>query len=255
MPIALTRAVSPSMADCQLTHLVRTPLDVGRAAAQHGMYEAALAACGYEVVRVPPAPACPDAVFVEDVLVAVDEIAIATRPGAASRRAEVSGVAEAAARWRPVVAIEAPGTLDGGDVLRLGRRLLVGRSGRTNDDGIRQLAALLAPFGYTVDAVEVGGCLHLKSAITEAGERTVLVNPAWIHVDSLGLAGWSILEVDPGEPNAANVLRAGARVVASDAYPRTRATLERAGVQVVVVDVSEIAKAEGAVTCCSVLLD
>jgi dimethylargininase len=193
-------------------------------------------------------------VFVEDVLVVVDEIAIATRPGAVSRRAEVGAVAEAAARWRPVAAIEAPGTVDGGDVLRLGRRLLVGRSGRTNDDGIRQLASLLAPFGYTVDAVQVRGCLHLKSAITEAGEQTVLVNPAWIHVDALGLTGWSILEVDPGEPHGANVLRAGDRVVASDAYPRTRATLERAGVRVVDVDVSEIAKAEGAVTCCSVLL-
>jgi dimethylargininase len=254
MPIALTRAVSPAMAGCELTHLARTPIDVALAERQHEAYEAALRSCGWDVVRVPPAPDRPDAVFVEDTLVVVDELAIATRPGAASRRAEVAAVAETVARWRPLAEIGAPGTLDGGDVLRVGRRIVVGRSGRTNEDGIAQLAALLTPFGYTVTGVDVRGCLHLKSAVTAPATGVLLVNPAWIDVAALGLPDCTVLEVDPGEPSAANALDAGGTVIASAAFPRTRARLERAGLKVVALDMSETAKAEGAVTCCSVLV-
>jgi dimethylargininase len=254
MRIALTRAVSPSMAACELTHLARTSIDVALAERQHAAYEDALRACGWSVVRVPPAPSCPDAVFVEDTLVVVDEIAVATRPGAASRRREVAGAAETAAGWRPIVAIQAPGTLDGGDVLRLGRRILAGRSARTNDDGLAQLRALVGPFGYTVAAVEVRGCLHLKSAATAAAEGVLLVNPSWLDARTIGAHDWTVVEVDPAEPFAANALDAGGRTIVADAFPRTRARLEHAGLATLALDMSETAKAEGAVTCCSVLI-
>ena len=251
MRIALTRPVSPSLDRCELTHVARTPIDVALATRQHATYEAALEECAYEVVRVAAAPECPDAVFVEDTMVAVNELSVATRPGAASRRSEVGAVAECAARYRPVAAIAAPGTLDGGDVLRVGRHVLVGLSGRTNEAGLAQLHALLEPFGYSVRGVEVHGCLHLKSAVTAASDRLLVVNPEWVDVEGLGLDGCSVIEVDPMEPGAANVLRAGSRVIAGAAYPRTRARLEAAGIAVLAVDVSELAKAEGAVTCCS----
>jgi dimethylargininase len=255
MPIALTRPVSPSLDRCELTHVARVPIDVARASRQHEAYEYALRSCGYEVLRVPGAPDHPDAVFVEDTLIVVDEIAVATRPGAASRRAEVSAVAECAARFRPVAAIEPPGTLDGGDVLHVGRRLIVGLSGRTNADGLGQLRALLLPFGYAVSPVEVRGCLHLKSAVTLAGDGVLLLNPEWVDPAGLGADECRVVEVDPGEPHAANVLRAGKSVIAASAFPRTRHRLEAAGLRVISVDVSELAKAEGAVTCCSVLFD
>jgi dimethylargininase len=255
MPIALTRPVSPTLDRCELTHVTRVPIDVARASRQHEAYEAALTSCGYDVVRVAPAPDYPDAVFVEDTLVVVDEIAIATRPGAASRRSEVAAVAECAALYRPLAAIEPPGTLDGGDVLRVGRRLVVGLSGRTNADGLNQLRALLLPFGYAVSPVEVRGCLHLKSAVTLASDGVILVNPEWVDPAGLGTDDCAVVEVDRSEPHAANVLRAGTRVIAATAFPRTRARLESAGLRVVSVDVSELAKAEGAVTCCSVLFD
>jgi dimethylargininase len=242
------------MAACELTHLARTPIDVALAERQHAAYEDALRACGWDVVRVPAAPQCPDAVFVEDTLVVVGEMAVATRPGEATRRPEVAAAAETAARFRAVAAIEAPGTIDGGDVLRLGRRILVGRSGRSNDAGIAQLRALLGPFGYTVDGVELRGCLHLKSAVTAPAAGVLLVNPAWVDAASLGAEGWRVVEVDAAEPSAANALDAGGHTILSDAFPRTRERLERAGLRTLALDMSEAAKAEGAVTCCSVLI-
>ena len=190
--------------------------------------------------------------FVEDTCVVVDELAIITRPGAESRRPETAGVAEAVARHRALRHIEPPGTLDGGDVLRIGRTLFVGRSLRTNDEGIEQLRRILDPLGYQVHAVALHGCLHLKSAVTQVGPRTILVNPAWIDMDAF--AGYEQIEVDPAEPFAANALLIGDRAIHPAGYSRTRARLESRGVGVVSVDVSELAKAEGGVTCCSIVL-
>lgn len=252
MAIAITRKVSASLARCELTHLERSPIDVTRAAAQHEAYERTLAALGCAVVSLPEEPELPDAVFVEDTAVVVDEVAVITRPGAASRRAETASVAAVLARYRPVVTITAPGTLDGGDVLRLGRRLFVGVSGRTDGAGIGQLRAALAPYGYTVEAVPVHGCLHLKSAVTQVAPDAVLVNPAW--VDPRTFAGFAPIPIDPGEPFAANALLLGDAVVYPEAFPATAAALARAGVALATVDVSELAKAEGAVTCCSLIL-
>jgi len=251
--VAVTREVSPAFDRCQLTHLDRHPIDVDLARRQHAAYEACLLELGCRLVRLPSDASMPDAVFVEDTCVVVDEVAVLTRPGAPSRRVETEAVGRALERHRKLVRIEEPGTLDGGDVLRLGRRLYVGRSGRSNPEGLAQLRALLAPAGYTVEGLELSGCLHLKSAVTRVGEALLLLNPAW--VDRSAFEGWEVLEVDPAEPTAANALQVGDVVLHPAAHPRTRARLEQAGVRVVPVEVSEVQKAEGGVTCCSVIFD
>ena len=166
MLIALTRAVPPSIDRCELTHLERTPIDYARAAEQHDRYEAALAALGCRVERLPDAPDLPDSVFVEDTAVVFDELAVIARPGAVSRRGEVTAAMAALERYRRVACIEAPGTLDGGDVLVTERRVFVGDTPRTNADGARQLAALIAPLGFDVVRVPVTECLHLKSSVS-----------------------------------------------------------------------------------------
>ncbi len=253
MPIAITRRVSPAIVRCELTHLARAPIDIELAEAQHEAYERTLSKLGCRVLSLPSEPELPDAVFVEDTAVVVDEVAVITRPGAASRRPETASVGAALARYRPVVAIAAPGTLDGGDVLRLGRRLYVGVSGRTNRQGIAQLDNLLAPHGYTVVGVPVSGCLHLKSAVTQVAPDIVLVNPAWVQ--STVFSGFTRMSVHPDEPLAANALMVGDAVIYPEAFPATAARLDRAGIRLAPVDVSELAKAEGAVTCCSLLVN
>jgi dimethylargininase len=252
MPIAITRQVSPSISRCELTHIGREPIDPVRAARQHERYEQCLAALGCRVVRLPPEPDLPDAVFVEDTAVVVDERAVVTRPGAPSRRPETASVARLVARYRPTTAIEAPGTLDGGDVLRVDRRLWVGLTARSNPAGIDQLRTLLAPHGYSVDAVAVAGCLHLKSAVTQVGPEALLFNPSW--VDPAVFTGLRCIPVDATEPHAANALLVGSGVIYPAAFPRTAERLEQAGIRLTPVDVSELAKAEGAVTCCSLIL-
>jgi len=253
MILALTRGVSPAMASCELTHLARVPIDPAVAASQHYHYEQALQRLGCRVEHVAPAPALPDSVFIEDTVVVVDELAVMTRPGAESRRPEVEGVAETLRRYRPLAVITSPGILDGGDVLRVGRVLYVGQSGRTNDEGIAQLRGHLAPFGYEVRAVRPTGCLHLKTAVTAVSDEALLLNPAWISPALFN--GLDVIAVDPLEPFGANVVRVGRAVLTGSAFPRTREMLEGRGVEVHVVDVSELAKAEGAVTCCSILLE
>lgn len=250
--IAFTRAVSPTLADCELTHLDRTPIDVARAVQQHALYEAALTALGCTVQRVPAAPDNPDAVFIEDTAVVVDEVAVITRPGADSRRTEVEAVAAALAPHRGLHHIRHPGTLDGGDVMLVGRTLYVGRTPRTNDDGIAQLAEAVRSYGYAVTPVEVQGCLHLKSAVTALDDTTVLCSPRWVRPASF--APLRVVAVDPQEPNAANVVRVGGTLLAAEAYPRTNAALVAQGYTLVTVPADELAKAEGAVTCCSVLV-
>ncbi len=253
--IALTRPVGPRLGDCELTHVERVPIDVERAVAQHAEYERALEAAGFRVVRVPAAPELPDAVFVEDTAVVLDEVAVMARPGADSRRPEVDAVAAVLGEHRPLLRIEAPATLDGGDVLVSGREVFVGVSQRTSEEGIEQLRSILEPLGYTTRAVPVTGCLHLKTAVTALSGRTLLVNPEWVDVDLFG--GYERVEVAPGEPRAANVLRLPDRVVMAAGHP---ATAERVRValkgqaEVVAIDVSELARAEGGVTCCSLLL-
>ncbi len=251
--IALTRGISPAITRCELTHLAREPVDLAAARAQHAAYERCLAELGCDVRRVDSAENFPDGVFIEDTAVVLDEVAVVTRPGAESRRAETAAVAEALATFRPLLHISAPGTLDGGDVLRVGRTLFVGRSARTNEAGIAQLGELVAPYGYAVRAVPVRGCLHLKTAVTAVRDDLLLLNPAW--ADAVDFPGFDVVEVDPAEPFAANALLIGDCVVYPAEHPRTRERLERRGIDVRTVPAGELAKAEGGVTCSSLVFN
>jgi dimethylargininase len=251
--VALTREVSTAIAHCELTHLTRAPIDVDRAQRQHETYEATLEELGCRVSRLPSEPLLPDAVFVEDTAVVIAEIAIVARPGAMSRRAETASVTPALARYRHVVTIDEPATLDGGDVVRFGQRFFVGLSSRTSEAGVEALRSLVTPFGYTVTPVPVAGCLHLKSAATAVAANVVLLNPSLVDPRQFGT--FAIVECDPDEPMAANALLIGETVVVAEGFPKTRARLEKHGLRVVAVDLSELAKAEGAVTCCSLLIE
>lgn len=252
MLVAVTRKVSPAIARCELTHLKRSGIDPVLAASQHETYCRALAEAGCRIVSLPAEPELPDSVFVEDGAVVLDEIAVLTRPGALSRRPEIPGLRVELERYRSIAVIAAPGTLDGGDVLQSGRTLWVGRSGRSNAEGIGQLGRILNPFGYTVITVDVQGCLHLKTAVTRIGPATMLLNPAMVKPDRF--PGFHCLEVDISEPMAANALLVGETLIYPEAFAATRRKLEQAGVQVRTVPAGELAKAEGGVTCCSIVL-
>lgn len=245
--IAVTRDVSPSVALCELTHLERTPIDYERASMQHREYRRLLASLGCEVIALSADPAYPDCVFIEDAAVVLDDLAVITRPGAESRRGETRAVADALEAYRPLVHIEAPATLDGGDVLVLDDRIYVGLSARTNEAAIGQLRRHTR---RDVIPVRVDGCLHLKSAITRVSRNALLVNREWI--DAAPFAGWTLIDAE--EPFGANALRIGDAVVYPSAFPRTLARLRSLGLDVHTVDADELAKAEGGVTCCSLLI-
>lgn len=252
MDIAITREPSPSLARCELTHLARAPIDYAAAVAQHQAYCAALVAAGLNVIRLPADSAYPDCCFVEDTAVVLDEVAVIASLGAASRRGETALIAHTLGRYRPLVHIELPATLEGGDVLQVGRRLFVGRTARTNDAGIAALAAAVGPWGYEVVPVAVAGCLHLKSAVTALDAQTLLANPALF--ERAAVAGLRIVEVAPEEPGAANVLRVRSSLLAHSGFPRTAERLAAAGYAVTPIDISEFLKAEAALTCKCLLL-
>ena len=253
MQVALTRDVSAAFERCELTHLAREPIDLRQARRQHDAYEQRLKNAGCTVVRLAADDQMPDSVFIEDLAVVFDELGILTRPGAESRRAEIPAVALALAVYRRLVHIEPPGTLDGGDVLTVGQRVFVGESQRTNAAAISQMARHLSAYGYTVHIVPVRGCLHLKSAVTAVSGDTLLINPEWVPADRF--RPLKAIEVHPIEPYGANALLVGGGVIYPTAFPRTAARLREQGVSVVDVDVSELAKAEGAVTCCSLIFE
>ena len=253
MLTALTREVSPSIVNCELTHLTRVQVDFALAVTQHHRYEETLRKLGCTIRRLLPLPDLPDSVFVEDTAVVLRDHAIITRPGAASRRPEVESVADALREYRPLGFIEPPGTLDGGDVMLIGSTVYVGNSTRTNADGIRQLAQLTSPHGYSVYPLIVSGCLHLKSAVTRVGEDVVLLNPEW--VDASSFDGVNVIEVDPREPFAANAVWLGDSILYTTGFDGTVERLERAAIKVHSVDNSELQKAEGAVTCCCILVE
>src|SRR4051812_7167752 len=270
--LALTRSVPASIGRCELTHLEREPIDYARAVREHAAYDECLRRLGCRVERLPDLPDSPDSVFVEDTAVVVDTLAVIARPGAASRRGEVASAAEALAKYRPLAFIQPPGTLDGGDVLVTKVAgtfaakvpatfqqgvVFVGISGRTNPDGARQLATHLAPHGFSVIPVSVRGCLHLKSAVTllraprHEGQAALLINPDW--VDREDFAGFELVDVDPTEPAAANVLLVGDKVICAEAHARTRRRIEAHGIVTLTVPAAELAKAEGGLTCGAII--
>jgi dimethylargininase len=248
---ALTRALSPAIAACELSFLSRRPINFAAAEMQHRAYEDALIAGGCRLLRLPPAADLPDAVFVEDTALVLDEIAIITRPGAISRRGEVDAVADALADYRCIAALVAPATLDGGDVLAIGKTLYAGCSARSNDEGRRQLIELVRPFGYRVVPVPLAGCLHLKSAVTAVAPDTLLIDDS--RVEPAVFGDFRKIPVPPEEHRAANALALGGRVLVADGCPRTRERLVAAGFETVPVANDELAKAEGGLTCCSLI--
>ena len=249
---AFTRAVSPRIAECQLTHLDRVPIDPAKAVDQHAAYEQALADAGYDIVRLPELADDPDAVFVEDTALILGDHAVITRPGVASRANETDSTADGLQAYFDVHRLER-GYLDGGDVLRIGRRLYVGVSTRTDPAGIAALAELVGPLGYEVVTAKAGACLHLKTGATLAGGNLLLYNGQ--AIDPAQFAAVESMPVDEAEPAAANCVSAGDRVILPAGNPRTADALRIRGLHVVEVEVSELQKAEAGVTCMSLLSD
>jgi dimethylargininase len=249
--IAITNAPSPLIERCELTHLERSPIDYAVTVRQHAGYRAMLRACGAEVVELDVNRNHPDSVFIEDTAIVLDEIAVLTSPGAASRRAEPDAIEPALRAYRPVERIEPPATIEGGDVVRVGRTLLVGRSSRTNAAGIAALERIAAPHGYRVIPVTVTGCLHLKSACTALPDGRLLVNSAWF--DRRAVAELETVPIPVAEPTAADVAFVGDTVCMAAEHPRTAKLIESLGFAVRTTPLSEFAKAEGAVTCLSLI--
>ncbi len=252
MLLAITREVSRSIIHCELTHLARTPVDVERARQQHAQYEAALKHLGVAVLSLPEQPDLPDSVFVEDTALVFDEFAVMLRPGAESRRPETESIRHVLAPYRKLYEIEPPARVDGGDLLRVGNHVYMGITTRSDTNAAEQLEELIKPFGYELTAVPVTGCLHLKSAVTQVSTDTLLVNPAWVDKSHFGPV--KFIEVDTSEPYAANAVLPSEAVIYPTSFPRTQKRIEDAGIQVVTVEADELAKAEGAVTCCSLIL-
>jgi dimethylargininase len=250
--IAITRRPSPLLERGERTHVGREPIDFARALAQHDAYRGALAELGAKVARLDDADAFPDGVFVEDTALVLDEVAVMMRPGAASRRGEVPGIAAELAKHRELAHVQAPATIDGGDIVLVGRRILVGRSARTNTAGMDALRECTKAFGYVVEAVRMTGCLHLKSGCTALPDGRLLVNRRWI--DDRDLAGFDLIDVPASEPWGGDVAFVGETVLEAAAFPETLETLRARGYRTRALDVSEFAKAEGGITCMSLLV-
>lgn len=250
---AITRELNTAISKCELTFLPRVGIDFALAWEQHERYQSALASLGCQIVTVPTGPGLADSVFVEDTAMVLDEVAVLCRPGAASRRPEVAGVEAALQSYRLCRSIRAPGALDGGDLLCVGNVIFAGLSTRSNQSGIDQLRDIVLEHGYTVKTLETKKCLHLKSAVCEVAAGTLLINPDWIS--SSAFAGYELIDIDEQEPHAANALRIGSDVIYPSSFPRTRDRLEGRGIRVRTVDLSELQKAEGAVTCCSLIFE
>ena len=251
MTNALIRQPSPLMASaCELTHLGRAPIDMALARHQHHGYAMALRGLGLEVSVLPSLEDYADCAFVEDTCICLPEIAIACRPGTASRRGEVASVAAALTNVR-IFTINAPSTIEGGDVLRVGRTLYVGQTTRTNAAGIAALTAIVSPFGYAVIGVKTSGTLHLKTACTALPSGTFLANLDWFDPTPFGDAGFIL--VDKDEPFAGNTLTIGETILFPAAHPRTAAKVAALGFETALVDISEFAKAEAGLTCLSLI--
>jgi dimethylargininase len=250
--IAITRKPSPLLERGERTHVGRDPIDFDRALAQHDAYRAALAELGAKVVRLDDADEFPDGVFIEDTALVLDEMAVMLRPGAEPRRVEVPGVAAELAKHRELAHIAPPATIDGGDVVVAGRRILVGRSARTNAAGIDALRECTKALGYVVRAVRMTGCLHLKCGCTALPDGRLLGNRHWI--DARDLTGFDLVDVPASEPWGGDVAFVGETVLAAAAFPATIETLRARGYRTRALDVSEFAKAEGGITCMSLLL-
>jgi len=251
MLTAITRKVSTSLARCELSFIERKPIDLEKARSQHHAYEELLTKLGARVISLPEEPDLPDSMFVEDPAIVLDEVAVICPLGTESRRKEAATIAAAVEKFRKLAPVKLPGTLEGGDVLQVGKRIFVGITARSNPEGIRQLAVIVEHFGYDVTGVPVTGCLHLKSAVSSLGRNTLLANRAWF--DWKRLEGFEWVDVDASEAHAANALAIDDAVIFPASFPKTRAFLEARGFKVLPLDISELQKAESGLTCSSLL--
>ncbi len=249
--IAITREVNTAIGSCELTFLQRGSIDTALALQQHQDYQSALSSLGCEIVVVPTEPGLADSVFIEDTAMVLDEIAVLLRPGAASRRPEVTGVEAVLRQYRTLASIQPPGTLDGGDLLRIDKIIYAGLSTRSNQSGIEQLRGIVADYGFSVKTVETTMCLHLKSAVSEVAPGSLLINSDWISRSAFG--DCELIDIDKEEAHAANALLVGRSVIYPSSYPRTIDRLLTRGINVTPIDLSELQKAEGAATCCSLI--
>jgi dimethylargininase len=249
--LAITRPVSRSINDCALSFHARQPIDVAKATAQHKAYQDCLTALGVQVVSLAAEPDLPDAVFVEDPVVVTDEVATISIMGVPSRRSEARSLAIALSRYRPIRQLVGPATLEGGDVICVGRSVFVGLSQRTNREGFGQLRDILRAYDYQVQAVDVGSCLHLKSACSYIGNNSILINRALVDPDQF--RGFELISVADEEPAGANALLVRDVVIIPSSFPKTHALLERRGFCVHAIDLSELQKAEAGVTCTSLI--
>src|SRR5260370_17413701 len=247
MLTAITRAVSPAIVNCDMCFIDRKTINLMRAREQHHAYEKLLESLGARLVSLPAEADLPDSMFVEDPAIVLDELAVILLLGTETRRREAASLAQALKKFRKLEHITLPGTLEGGDVLRIGRKLFAGLTKRSNADAIRQLAAILAPFPYEVIVVPVTGCLHVKSAVTCLGRTTLLPNRAVF--DTPPLPDYQCIDVDPAEPHAANALPLGGAIIFPASFPRTRARIEAHGFRGIPLDISALHKPQSALTC------
>jgi dimethylargininase len=250
--LAITHLPSPQMADCLLTYVDRSVIHCDRALEQHAAYCDALRECGADVRTLDVNGHLPDCTFIEDTAVVLDEVAVICRPGAAARREETAAIEAELRSLRPIESIAAPATLEGGDVLRVGRTLLVGLSSRTSPAGAAALGGMARRFGYSVQAIPVHGCLHLKTACTALPDQRLLVNPEWIDVTTLG--DFEVVSIPTREPFGANIVCLGDRVIAAAEHRQTADLIRGLGFELGTVELDEFAKAEGGVTCLSLLV-
>ena len=252
MLTALTRGVSSRINECELTFINREPINFDQAVRQHQNYQQLLSSLGVSVTQIPAQDDCPDCCFIEDTALVLDELAIVTRPGSEARRREVAGVISSIRKHRKdMVAIESPATMEGGDVLRVGRNLFVGLTERTNREGIEALRQFVAPHGYVVHAVDVPGALHLKSVCTAVNERTILAESS--RLDLTPFSEFEVIEVPHEEWMAANILPVNQTVCMHSGFGETQRLLQRRGFDVRTVDISEFLKAEAGLTCMSLI--
>lgn len=250
MPRALVRSVPDSFSEA-LSMGERPPINVEQARRQHDGYRQLLVDAGYQVGTVAADEACPDAPFIEDAAVVLDNFAIITRPGAVERQPETPPVAEALAEIMPTVEMTAPATLDGGDVLRLGRTLFVGKSARTSDAGIAQFAEIASGDGFRVVAAPLRGVLHLKTAVLGLDDESVLI--ASEFTDPRVFVGFRLIEKPRDEVTSSALRLHDGRVVVTGNSPLTMSAVASAGFDVDWIDVSEFQKADGGLTCLSLL--
>jgi dimethylargininase len=253
MLTAITRKVSSSLPNCELSFIPRQTIDMEKARAQHHAYEDALAKLDVRVISLAEQPDLPDSMFVEDPAVVLDEFAVICTLGTETRRKEAPSLAAELEKHRKLAYVKLPGMLEGGDVLRAGKKLFVGLTARTSAEGIRQFVVIAEKHGYEVTAVPVQRCLHLKSAVTYLGRNALLANRDWFSWQRL--EGFAWVDVDPGEPHAGNALAIGDTVIFPASFPKTRQRIEARGFRVLPLDISELQKAESGLTCSSLIFE